>query len=136
MEPKIRARELRNRKDRHYNCCQATFLPFAEEKGMDHETAFRLAEHFGGGMRRKAACGAVTGGLMALGLLGKEGEDIALAFQERFCQKAGALNCGELVAAAVARGEEKKTSCDRLVELAAELVEEFEKEGKPSCEKE
>ena len=63
-----RARELRADTTRHYNCCQSVVLPFAEELGLDEEAVLKLAEHFGSGMRRGSVCGAVTGGLMALGL--------------------------------------------------------------------
>ena len=63
-----RARELRADTARHYNCCQSVVLPFAEELGLDEEAVLKLAEHFGSGMRRGSVCGAVTGGLMALGL--------------------------------------------------------------------
>ena len=65
-----RARELRADTTRHYNCCQSVVLPFAEELGLDEEAVLKLAEHFGSGMRRGSVCGAVTGGLMALGLIG------------------------------------------------------------------
>ena len=68
-----RARELRADTARHYNCCQSVVLPFAEELGLDEEAVLKLAEHFGSGMRRGSVCGAVTGGLMALGLMGKSG---------------------------------------------------------------
>ena len=101
----------------------------AEELGMDHETAYRLAAHFGGGMRRQATCGAVTGALMALGLLGRGEEPIAVDFQERFRREAGSLDCGDLVQAALDRGEEKKPSCDRLIALAVDMVEDFAREA-------
>ena len=128
MDHKKRACELRRCKERHYNCCQSTLLPFAEELGMDHETVCRLTTHFGGGMRRKAACGAVTGGLMALGLLGEVDEAQAVEFQNRFLARAGALDCGALLAAAAARGEERQAFCDGLVEQAVDLAEEMARE--------
>ena len=129
MDRKARAQELRDIQERHYNCCQAVLIPFAEELGIDHETAYRLAAHFGGGMRRQATCGAVTGALMALGLLGRGEEPIAVDFQERFRREAGALDCGDLVQAALDRGEEKKPSCDRLIALAVDMVEDFAREA-------
>ncbi len=53
-----------------YNCAQAVFCAFSEEMGLDLETAARLSSSFGGGMgRMREVCGAVSGALMALGLL-------------------------------------------------------------------
>ncbi len=48
-----------------YNCSQAVFLPFAGE----NPTNTRIASGFGGGMARmQKTCGAVTGGILVLGL--------------------------------------------------------------------
>ena len=111
-----RARELRADTARHYNCCQSVVLPFA---------VLKLAEHFGSGMRRGSVCGAVTGGLMALGLMGKSGSQDAQAFQRAFREGSQYLDCAELLKCAKERGEEKKEHCDRMVFLAVELVEEM-----------
>ena len=67
-----RAQALRDDPAVHYNCAQGVLVPFAEAAGLDPETAYRLAANFGGGMKRASVCGAVNGGLMALGLLGVE----------------------------------------------------------------
>lgn len=124
MTCRQRAAELRAREDRHYNCCQSVLVPFGEENGLDHEELCRLTVHFGGGMRRGAVCGAVTGGLMALGLSGT-GEETALEFQRRFEERAGGMDCSELLRLAEERGEERKHACDALVDLAVGLVEEL-----------
>ena len=68
-----KAKELRNNTEIHYNCAQSAVVPFAEAAGVSEETAMRFAAGFGGGMRRASVCGAVTGGLMALGLFGIDG---------------------------------------------------------------
>ena len=120
-----RARELRADTTRHYNCCQSVVLPFAEELGLDEEAVLKLAEHFGSGMRRGSVCGAVTGGLMALGLMGKSGSQDAQAFQRAFREGSQYLDCAELLKCAKEHGEEKKEHCDRMVFLAVELVEEM-----------
>lgn len=125
-----RAAALRGDPQRHYNCCQSVLLPFAEELGMDAEAAAGIGEHFGSGMRRGSVCGAVTGGLMALGLAGMGGEQTAQAFQAAFRARARDLDCAALLAAAATRGEEKKPFCDNLVYLAVELAEEMRKDGK------
>ena len=51
-----------------YNCAQAVLSVFCEEDGLDLNTAFKLANGFGGGVRCGEICGAVSGAIMALGL--------------------------------------------------------------------
>ncbi len=52
-----------------YNCSQAVFGAFAEELGLDFETAVKIASSFGGGMgRMREVCGAVSGMFMAAGM--------------------------------------------------------------------
>ena len=51
------------------SCSQAVFAAFAEDFGMDQDTALRLASSFGGGMGgMRETCGAVSGMLMVAGL--------------------------------------------------------------------
>lgn len=53
-----------------YNCAQSVFGAFGDETGLPFETAMILSSGFGGGMGRlREVCGAVTGGIMVLGLL-------------------------------------------------------------------
>ena len=54
----------------HYNCAQAVLVPFAAEMGITEEQAYKMGAHFGSGMRHGSTCGAITGALMALGMLG------------------------------------------------------------------
>ena len=52
-----------------YNCSQAVIGAFADEIGMDFETAVRLASSFGGGMgRMREVCGTVSAMFMIAGL--------------------------------------------------------------------
>jgi C_GCAxxG_C_C family probable redox protein len=52
-----------------HSCSQAVLWAFSEDFGLGGEMALRLAGAFGGGIaRRGEACGAVTGGLMVIGL--------------------------------------------------------------------
>lgn len=117
------AQTLRDNEDVHYNCCQAVVLAYAADAGMTQAQASAMSAHFGSGMRMGSVCGAVTGGLMALGLLGR-GEAEVKAFTKRFRAEAGNINCADLLRAAHENGEEKKTRCDRMVALAVGLVEE------------
>ncbi len=52
-----------------YNCSQAVLGAFAEDLGMDFETAVILSSSFGGGMgRMREVCGAVSAMFMAAGI--------------------------------------------------------------------
>ena len=53
-----------------YNCAQAVFCAFRDQTGLGLEAAARLASSFGGGIGRlREVCGAVSGALLALGML-------------------------------------------------------------------
>jgi C_GCAxxG_C_C family probable redox protein len=52
-----------------FSCSQAVFSAFAEAEGIELETALRIASSFGAGMAQMGdTCGALTGGMMVLGL--------------------------------------------------------------------
>jgi C_GCAxxG_C_C family probable redox protein len=52
-----------------YNCAQSVLFAFAPELGLDADMALKLSNGFGAGMARHGeVCGAVSGGIMALGL--------------------------------------------------------------------
>ena len=52
-----------------YNCTQSILYAFCEELGLPEETALKLSCGFGAGMARQGeVCGAVTGGILVLGL--------------------------------------------------------------------
>ena len=78
-----RAHELRNSTDAHYNCAQAVLVPFAEAAGMSLEDACAVAQAFGGGMQTGNVCGAITGGLMALGVIGAADRKTVMTFFRR-----------------------------------------------------
>ena len=128
MDRVERALELHHVEKPHYNCCQAVIVPFAESLGLDREAFYRVGGQFGSGMRRGSVCGAVTGGLMALGLLGADNQT-GVEFQRRFREQAGALDCSELLRAAKENGEAQKPHCDRMVCTAVALVEELTTKG-------
>ena len=123
-----RVLELRADTTRHYNCAQSTLIPFAEHLGMDTETAFRLAANFGGGMKRASVCGAVTGGLMALGLLGVDDPKVIAEYHRRIRQAhEGFLDCADLLRLNKERGGDRGAHCDGMVLECAALVEELAK---------
>lgn len=52
-----------------YNCAQSVFCAFADDLGLDFETALKLSSSFGGGMGRlREVCGAVSAMFMIAGL--------------------------------------------------------------------
>ena len=104
-----------------YNCCQATVSVFTEE-----ESALRAAAFFGGGMRMGSVCGAITGGLMALGQAGLSDPAVASEFIRKVKENHGGMvNCRDLLAASAARGEEKMAHCNGLICECVGYVEEI-----------
>lgn len=121
-----RCYELRNDKDTHYNCAQAVFIPFAEKKGIPAEQAAAITANFGSGMRMGATCGAITGGLMVLGLYGRGGAADSSEFIRRMRERhEGRTQCKDLLAQEVHSAEEKKAHCDGMVYEAVEIVEDM-----------
>lgn len=60
-----------------YNCAQSILYAFGPSLGLDAETALKVATGLGGGVGGSGeVCGAVTGGVLALGLkYGRGGRD-------------------------------------------------------------
>lgn len=121
-----KARALRDAADRHYNCAQSVLIPFAEDAGLDEETACRLAANFGSGMKRASVCGAITGGLMALGLFGAEEPAVVGEYHRRLrAAHDGLFDCADLLRVNQQRGGQKKPHCDEMVYECVTLVEEL-----------
>jgi len=58
-----------------YNCAQAVLFSFCDDLAFDKDVALKLACGFGAGMARKQeVCGAVAGGILAIGLKHGRGE--------------------------------------------------------------
>lgn len=92
-----------------YNCAQSVLFSFCGDFGLDAENALKLSCGFGGGMGRQGmVCGAVSGGILVLGLKfgrgatdGRLQTDIAYAkireFVKRFSDRHGSCVCRELL---------------------------------------
>ncbi|MBR3603911.1 MAG: C_GCAxxG_C_C family protein [Elusimicrobiaceae bacterium] len=92
-----------------YNCSQAVLLAFAEDLGLDPNTAQKIATPFGGGMgRMREVCGAFSGLLMVLGVKyasndpkdqKAKAEHYALVqkMAEEFKKQNGSIICRELL---------------------------------------
>jgi len=92
-----------------YNCAQAVLDAFRDETGLDQDLALKIATGLGAGMGRKQeVCGAVTGGILVLGLRhGRGTTDDRLATEQtylrtrelmdRFAAKHGSCLCRQLL---------------------------------------
>lgn len=91
-----------------FHCSQCVFPYAAYRLGMDRAEALRLSAGLGGGCFHGDSCGAVTGAILALGLVyGFDQPDAAQEdrlliarvreFEARFCAAHGACLCRELL---------------------------------------
>lgn len=131
MDYMEKVRKMRADKEVHYNCAQSVLLAFTQQAGLTDEQGYRLAAHFGSGMRHGSTCGAVTGALMALGLMGYD-EKAAAAILRQMRESHGALDCATLLKTAHEAGIPRKEHCDGLVfemvQAVAKILEE-DKQG-------
>ena len=129
-----------------YSCSQAVFSAFAEAEEIELETALRIASSFGAGMARMGdTCGALTGGMMVLGLkFGRTVADDSEAkeknyrlvheFVERFNSYFGHSICKNLLgfdpglpdaSQRFKDDPELEKRCAGFVQKAAEILEEI-----------
>ncbi len=92
-----------------YNCAQSVLFSFCDDLGLDADCALKLSCGFGGGMGRKGeVCGAVSGGILVLGLkFGRGKNDARLQtdltytkireFMNRFSERHGSCHCRDLL---------------------------------------
>ena len=128
-----------------YNCAQAVAAAFGDLTGLDEKTAARMASCFGGGMgRMREVCGAVSGMLLAAGLL--YGYDDPKATTEKrelyaqvqtmagqFREELGSIVCRDLLKNPPSdpnptpRTEQfyKDRPCARMVATAARILDAF-----------
>lgn len=133
-----------------YNCAQSVVGAFSDQLGITKEQAMAVAGGFGGGVGQshEELCGAISGGVIVLGLLHPhaEGADreakrkigaLAGEFRRRFAETFGGLTrCGELLrarpeangntAAALRLGI--TAHCDVMIVTAVEIIENMLKE--------
>lgn len=118
-----------------YACSEATLLAFAKRNGLD--TAYvKLATGFGAGIGRKSSlCGALTGGVLALGL--KHGRtsakdnsskektlELSGKYYGAFEKEFGAVSCKELCGCdlSTSKGRKKFKDCNVRREVCANIV--------------
>ncbi len=131
-----------------FNCAQAVFGAYAEDLGIDFDTAVKLSCSFGGGMgRMREVCGTCSGMFLVAGMLtgntnGADREakqanyEVVQRLANRFKEANGSIICRELLAevsvanAGTAKPEERtkeyyqKRPCKELVRMAAKIVAE------------
>ena len=127
-----------------YNCAQAVAGAFADLTKMTPEEIMVAAKGFGGGLGGsfQEVCGAVSGGVLVLGLLDPdaEGDDRAgrkrvypkaKELRQRFEDTFGHIHCNDLRASRPAATEKTPAAvrlgvtahCDIMVVTAAEILE-------------
>lgn len=91
-----------------FNCAQSVLLSLSDLTGLGEKTSLAIAGGFGGGMRAAEVCGAVSGAVMAIGLLFPftDGEDsgakdriaaLTREFHKRFRGKNETIICRSLL---------------------------------------
>ncbi|MGD8971823.1 MAG: C-GCAxxG-C-C family protein [Desulfobacterales bacterium] len=129
-----------------FHCAEAVSKAVVEiyDQGMCQDIA-KVATAFGGGIGRthQEICGALTGGVIALGcLLGRnvpgadwtDASELAAELRRRFVREHGTTNCGALLA--IFGPQEDMIRCKRLSgEVAGMVVEILEDHGKVQCRK-
>lgn len=129
------------------NCAQSVFSVFAEDLGLDKETAVKIATGFGAGMgRMQSVCGAVSGAILAISL--KYGNDmentykITRDFIQKFKETTTAVECMDLLDGCNLLTEKgqtffkvnelKQKKCSEYVRLSCEILEEIINENHSS----
>ena len=103
------------------NCSQAVFQSAA---GVEDPELMAMAKAFGGGIGgSKCLCGAISGGVMALGLKGKGGKSGELV--ELFKKGHRVTCCSALSRNYAWKSREHLENCRKLTEDTAEMVEKL-----------
>jgi C_GCAxxG_C_C family probable redox protein len=126
-----------------YNCAQSVLKAVLEEKGAFFDEAMSLSSGFGGGIAGEGrTCGAVSGAIMAIGVLnGLHSKDVVKSKErtykissiliERLKKKFGSTQCYELIGVDMQDSEAKKAArergvfsdqCSEFVATAAKIV--------------
>ena len=115
-----------------YNCCQCVLKACKDYyPELDDNMLARIASGFGGGVCCGEICGALTGGVMAIGLCSRFNEkdsetvlaskakikEIIGSYNDDFKNHFGSLLCSELKGG--------KYSCNELIAYGAEMAEKM-----------
>ena len=128
-----------------YNCAQAVFACCGEKFGFPRDLAIRVAQGFGGGMCMGATCGAVTGGIMAIGLKHAKkapddntskakAHDLVVEFVQRFKDRNRSVLCNDLLGLDMGTSDGQRLAretglfkkiCPKMVRDAAEIIDDL-----------
>lgn len=103
------------------NCAQSVVAQFAEKYGADADFLIKVSSGFGGGVKSGEICGAILGGVMAIGL--KYGDDklecgrMTKEFVNRFREQNGAVTCRDLL-----KNTANRLSCTEKVKSAVQIL--------------
>lgn len=115
------------RKD--YSCSQSTLMGICEAAGIPTEKLILLGKGFSGGIGgtfSEGTCGAVTGAVMALGLICDDEKQIIAASKKLFNEfkdEYGSVTCGY-----ISKDGDDKSPCVEVCVFAGEKVCEYLKE--------
>lgn len=133
-----------------FNCAQSVLLSLSDMTGLGEKASLAIAGGFGGGMRAAEVCGAVSGAVMALGLMFPftDGEDsgakdriaaLTREFHKRFREKNETIICRSLLGYDMEKPEEfakiKEQGliakiCPALMDSAEAIVRDIVRENK------
>ena len=127
MDTKERLQIANKRREEGYNCCQGVMLACLDLTNLPEDAAY-AGFCFGAGMNCGSICGALTGGLMALGA-SLPRQDVmknrplaraaALELEKRFKEKFGTLECRDIIR------EHEKRICGDCVAFVTEQAEDI-----------
>ena len=131
------------------NCSQAVLCAFEDLTCMEHDTALKISCSFGGGMGRlREVCGAVSGMLMAAGMiygysdvsdpsLKSEHYRLVQRLCKQFSDESGSIICRDLLGLSGPSDPEspQRTAefyqtrpCPHLIMLAVKILDDYVKE--------
>jgi C_GCAxxG_C_C family probable redox protein len=133
-----------------FNCAQSVLLSLSDLTGLDEKKSLAIAGGFGGGMRAAEVCGAVSGAVMAIGLLFPfaDGDDsgakdriaaLTREFHRRFREKNETIICRSLLGYDMEKPEESAIIkeqgiiakvCPGFMDCAEAIVRDLVKENK------
>ena len=125
-----------------FNCAASVISSFCEDYELDTELAVKLACGLGGGCGEGEVCGAVSAGVLVVGL--KHGQHIhgdmgtkancyarVTQFLDAFKKKHGVITCRDLLASTTELSEEESIAerrklCTGYVKDTVDILEELE----------
>ena len=104
-----RAQKAKKQFEKGFSCAPSVLSAYSEQLGLEATLALKIACGFGGGIGRTGrTCGAVTGAVMAIGLMHgqtdvndeesrQETHELVKKFIEKFTEVHGSVECRELI---------------------------------------